>query len=287
VRIALATSQKWPQLHPDDHQLLTELGKLGAEAVPAVWTDASTAWTTFDLVVIRSCWDYHVRLDEFLFWLEKLDSADVPVANPSTVLRWNSHKGYLAELEKRGVAIPATRIVRRGSAVPALLDGNVIIKPAVSASANETHLFASAAEAMADLERLVQSGDVIIQEFVPEVISDGEWSLVYVGGELSHAVKKAPKAGDFRVQQELGGSATAARPPAQVREAAERALAAVEDDLLYARVDLVQRPGGVVLMELELIEPSLFLETGEGSSSRFAEAIEAWVRTRRGRRSRA
>ena len=277
MRIALATSQKWPLLHPDDQQLLAELRNLGADPVPAVWTDVAIDWSAFDLVVIRSCWDYHLRLAEFLRWLEGLDRARVPVGNPSKVVRWNSHKGYLVELERRGVAIPATQFVRRGSAMPDVIDGNVIIKPAVSASANETHLFANAGDAAADLERLLAAGDVIIQEFVPEVISDGEWSVIYFGGQFSHAVKKAPKAGDFRVQQELGGSATAASPPAAVRGAAERALAAVDGNLLYARVDLVERANGVVLMELELIEPSLFFDTDAGSSRRFAEAIVASV----------
>ena len=280
MRIALATSEKWPRLHPDDQQLLGELRNLGAQPAPAIWSDPAIDWSAFDLVVIRSCWDYHLRLPEFMRWLMGLDRAGVAAANPSAVVRWNSHKGYLVELEARGVAIPATQVVRSGAPVPDAIDGRVIVKPAISASANETHLFADAGEATVDLARLLAAGDVIIQEFVPEVISDGEWSAIYFGGRFSHAVKKAPKAGDFRVQQELGGSATAAPLPPSVREAAERALAAVDGNLLYARVDLVERAGGVVLMELELIEPSLFFDTDAGSSRRFAEVIVASVQSR-------
>ena len=268
--MALATSEKWPQLSPDDLDLVPELARVGIDAAPAVWSDPVVDWRRFDLVVIRSCWDYHRRIAEFLYWLDRLTT---PVANPREVIRWNSHKGYLLELERKGVAIPATQVIRKGSEPPELADAHVIIKPAISASANETHRFASASEAMADLERLVQAGDVIVQEFVDEVISDGEWSLMFFDRELSHAVKKAPKPGDFRVQQELGGSALAGDPPRRVLEAAQRALAAVDHDLLYARVDCVDRAAGAVLMELELIEPSLFFGTSEGSSARFAAAV--------------
>ena len=268
--MGLATSEKWPQLSPDDLGLAPALAGVGIDAAPAVWSDRSVDWKQFDLVVIRSCWDYHLRIRDFLGWLEGLG---VPVANSAEVVRWNAHKGYLLELEAKGIRIPATQLVRKSSKLPQLASGHVIIKPAISASANETHRFADAADAMADLDRLAAAGDVIVQEFVDEVISDGEWSLMFFDRELSHAVKKAPKAGDFRVQQELGGSALAADPPRRVLEAARRALSAVDDDLLYARVDLVDRPAGVVLMELELIEPSLFFRTSEGSSERFARAV--------------
>jgi glutathione synthase/RimK-type ligase-like ATP-grasp enzyme len=270
VRVALATSEKWRNLSPDDHQLIPEMARVGIEAVPAVWTDPAENWKSFDLVVIRSCWDYHRRIGDFLAWL---DGVAPRVANPAEVVRWNAHKGYLLELESKGVQIPSTKLVAKGTRPPALPDGHVIIKPAISASANETHRFSSAADATADLDRLVRAGDVIIQEFVDEVITDGEWSLMFFDRELSHAVKKAPKAGDFRVQQELGGSAATATPPPGVLDAARRALAAVDDDLLYARVDLVDRPGGAVLMELELIEPTLFFLLSEGSSARFAAAV--------------
>lgn len=268
--MGLATSEKWPQLSPDDLGLAPALAGLGIETAPAVWSDRSVDWNRFDLVVIRSCWDYHFRIQEFLGWL---DGLPVPVANSAEVVRWNAHKGYLLELEKKGIRIPPTQLVRKGSRPEELSSGHVIVKPAISASANETHRFAHAADAMGDLERLAVAGDVIVQEFVDEVISYGEWSLMFFDREFSHAVKKAPKAGDFRVQQELGGSALPADPPAVVVEAAQRALSAVEDDLLYARVDLVERPGGVVLMELELIEPTLFFGTSEGSSERFARAV--------------
>ncbi|HEX7419809.1 MAG TPA: hypothetical protein VF505_07970, partial [Thermoanaerobaculia bacterium] len=141
--IALATSQEWSAVSPDDAPLVPELKKIGLAARPVVWSDANVDWRTFDLVVIRSCWDYHLRVDEFSAWIDRLVREGVPVFNPPPVLRWN-----------------------------------MIVKPAVSASASSD----------ASLR-----GDVIVQEFVHEIVDDGEWSLVFLDRRFSHAVKKSPK----------------------------------------------------------------------------------------------
>lgn len=242
-RIALATSEAWPQLSPDDGDLIPALADAGCDAVPAVWSDRSIDWRSFDKIVIRSCWDYHRRPDEFRAWLE-LDAA--PISNPPDIIRWNMHKSYLLDLEKRGIRIPLTTMV----------PGPVVVKPAISASAYETHLF---------------NGDVIVQSFVPEIATVGEWSLIYFDGVFSHAVQKLPKNGDFRVQEELGGSALPATPTAAMLHVAERALRSL--DVLYARVDMVEAASGPLLMELELIEPSLFLQSHPDATRRFADAI--------------
>jgi glutathione synthase/RimK-type ligase-like ATP-grasp enzyme len=272
MKIALATSSHWPQLAPEESSLIPALTAKGVDAQPAVWSDPSIDWSQFDRVVIRSCWDYHLRLDEFLRWIETVPS----LRNPATVVRWNSHKSYLLELERKGVRIPATLLIRKGAAEDSrapMIQGRVIVKPAVSASAYETHLFDSFGQALDDIQRLARDHDVVIQEFVPEVIGDGEWSLIYFDRQFSHAVKKAPKAGDFRVQQELGGSALAAVASELLLRTAQQALDAVEGQLLYARVDLVDAAKGPLLMELELIEPSLFLGTDPEATGRFAAAI--------------
>ena len=247
--IALATSEKCPALSPDDAELVGELKKLTRDARPVVWSDPAVDWSAFELVVIRSCWDYHLRVEEFSAWIDLLLQEHVPMLNPRDVVRWNMHKSYLLDLAAMGVRIPRTRIER-----------DVIVKPAVSASAHQTHLL---------------RGDVIVQEFVHEIVDDGEWSLVFFDRKFSHAAKKTPKSGDFRVQEEHGGSSTPMiASPAMIAEA-ERIIACVEGELLYARVDVVDRPAGVTLMELELIEPWLFLMTEPGATQRFAEAIAA------------
>lgn len=244
--IALATSEKWPDLSPDDAQLGPELRRLGFDAKPVVWSDPSIDWARFDLVILRSCWDYHLRSDEFRNWIGRLERDRVRMFNPPDVVRWNMHKSYLVELASKGIRIPRTQIAR-----------DVIVKPAISASAHNTHLM---------------RGDVIIQEFLHEIVDDGEWSLVFFDRQFSHSAKKAPKPGDFRVQEELGGSSTPMNAPPHVVEAGERVLQQVSGDLLYARVDVVERADGVTLMELELIEPWLFLLTHPEGTRKFAEA---------------
>ena len=259
--------------------MIPELERHGVDAVPAVWSDSANDWSHFDLVVIRSCWDYHRRAAEFLDWVDKVPR----LRNEAATVRWNAHKGYLLELERGGIRIPKTIVLKMedrrsrlsGQAELPVLQarGRVIVKPAVSASAYETHLFDDIHDGASDLERLVAERDVVIQEFVPEVISRGEWSLHYFDREFSHAVLKTPKSGDFRVQQELGGFVQALTPPRALREMAEHALRLVSGDLLYARVDLVETDRGAVLMELELIEPSLYLKTNAEATTHFARAI--------------
>ena len=266
--IALATSEKWPHLSPDDVPLLAPLREFGIDAVPAIWSDHDVDWSRFAAVVIRSCWDYHLRRDEFLRWMESIEP---PVFNPRDVIAWNSHKRYLLDMRSRGVRIPRTRLIRETADND---DGTpLIIKPAVSASAYETHKTSSAEDARAIRERLLRMGDVIVQEFIPDIARIGEWSIVFFDRQFSHAVKKRPKPGDFRVQEELGGSAVLESAPEHVIDAARGILNEVDGDLLYARVDVVERPEGVTLMELELIEPMLFLRLDSEAPRRFAAAI--------------
>jgi hypothetical protein len=174
----------------------------------------------------------------------------VRLFNPPSALRWNMHKSYLFDLEAKGVRIPRTQIVRN--------QDRVVVKPAISASAFATH---------------VMSGDLIVQEFVEEIVRDGEWSFLFFNRRFSHAVNKMPASGDSRVQEELGGIVRLATPPAEMMEESQRILDLVAGDLLYARVDVVDRPAGITLMELELLEPSLFLMTEPGATRRFVRAI--------------
>jgi glutathione synthase/RimK-type ligase-like ATP-grasp enzyme len=272
LRVALATSERWPALSPEDASLLPKLAAQGMDAQPIVWSDRSIDWSEFDRVVIRSCWDYHLRLNEFLEWVERVPS----LWNPAQAVRWNCHKSYLLELEGKGVRIPPTVLIRQGTAEKTdapLMPGPVIVKPAVSASAYETHLFGSFEDARETVTRLAGDQDVVVQEFVPEVVEKGEWSLLFFSRDFSHAVQKTPKAGDFRVQQELGGSVLPATPSRDLLHAASEALAEVRGDLLYARVDLVETLRGPFLMELELIEPSLYLDSDSLATSRFVDAI--------------
>lgn len=240
---ALVTWSGLPELAEDDRLLLAHL-----DARAVVWDDPAVDWRAFDAVVIRSTWDYHKRIGEFRAWIDRLDASGARLWNPPALLRWNTHKRYLIDLAARGVNV-----------VPTLLTSRVVVKPAVSATAYRTHV----------LDPFEQ--EMLVQPFIDEVITGGEWSLIFFAGAFSHAVIKRARAGDFRVQSEFGGTSEVATPDASLIEDARNILRTIEEPWLYARVDAVVRDGRLLLMELEMTEPSLFLD--EHSAKRFADAI--------------
>lgn len=267
-------------LSHEDHEtalLAAELAALGVDSEFVPWSSPEAAGSGADLALIRSTWDYTTRLPEFVAMLSGLP---MPVVNAVDVVRWNCHKGYLPELATAGAPVVPTVLVRRGSApsVPDLYCTEVIIKPASSAGARGVGRFpASSAAAVEHLADLLRSGDALVQPFLPDV-ADGERSLVYLGGSYSHAVRKTPAAGDFRVQEQYGGVIVPHQASAAELAAAATALDAVPGGaaaLLYARVDLVGRGDAPLIMELELIEPELFLPHAPGSAAALAKAAVA------------
>jgi glutathione synthase/RimK-type ligase-like ATP-grasp enzyme len=280
-RVALATYDGAPDLAPDDQHLADALERIGIGAATAVWSDRSVDWRAFDAVVIRSCWDYHRRHGEFMAWLDALDASRRPAWNPTAMVRWNSNKRYLIDLAARGVATVPTRIVERGSPVPvpevAHAEGwtRFVVKPAVSASAYETHALdlPLGAEDLAAVERVVAHGDALVQPFLDEVTTDGELSLIFFDGVFSHAAIKRSRRGDFRVQTEHGGTVEPIEVAPAVVSQARRSLDALDELPLYARVDGIGAAESFRLMELELIEPNVFLAADDRSADRFAAAI--------------
>jgi glutathione synthase/RimK-type ligase-like ATP-grasp enzyme len=280
-RVALATYAAAPDLAPDDQLLAAALERAGIRATPAVWSDRSVDWPSFDAVVIRSCWDYHRRHGEFVAWLDALDALRLPAWNPTPMVRWNSDKRYLIDLERRGVPTVPTRIVERGSPLRvrdvAHAEGwtRFVVKPAVSASAHETHALdlPLGADDWTMIERVVANGDALVQPFVDEVTTDGELSLIFFDGEFSHAAIKRSRRGDFRVQTEHGGTVARIDVVPSIVAEARRSLDALDELPLYARVDGVGDERSFRLMELELIEPNVFLAVADGSANRFAAAI--------------
>jgi glutathione synthase/RimK-type ligase-like ATP-grasp enzyme len=267
MRIALVTCDRFPSLYGDEQALPAAFSAAGHDAVVAVWSDARVDWRRFDRVVIRNTWDYFERIDEFTGWLDRLDGAGVRLCNPLPLLRWNLDKRYLVELAARGVRVVPTELVERGARVdlPALIArcgfGDAIVKPTVSGGSYRTHRFAAAdARAhQAALDEIVAASAAMVQPFVPEIASEGEWSLLFFAGELSHTVLKCPAAGDFRVQVQYGGSYEAATPPPSLVDDARAAVAALPVAPDYVRIDGVRRDDRLVLMEVEAIEPYLFL----------------------------
>lgn len=295
--IALATAADLPALVDDDSSFLAALRDRGVTATPVVWSDESVAWDDFDAVVIRSTWDYYRRPDEFAAWIDRVDAASPTVLNPPETLRWNRHKFYLRDLAARGVDTFPTEYVQRGAdaSLAAVFErrdwDEAVVKPAVSAGAFETKRIArgEAATEQPWFDDLLADRDVLVQEFA-DGITAGEWSLVFFDGDYSHAVLKRPEAGDFRVQEDHGGSVAAETPSESLRERASEVVDAVRaerggDVPLYARVDGIERAepkrfedttrGGPAfrLLEVELIEPELFFRVDADAGERLAEAL--------------
>jgi hypothetical protein len=264
VRVALATSRAWPQLDPDSVPLLDALKRRRVEAEPVVWSDAAIDWSAFDAVVIRSTWDYVSRFEEFLGWVA---SVRVPLVNPAPIVAWNAHKSYLRDLQERGVPTVDTLWVDSGETTTVPWE-HAVVKPAVDGSAKGLRRAAGGDVVVAD-------ADLMIQPLLGSIATEGELSLLYAGTEFSHAVRKRPRAGDIRVQEEWGGTSVPEAVGDDAQAVARHALDAVGGDVAYARVDLVRAEDGTLrLIELELIEPSLFLTlVDEGAADRFAAAV--------------
>lgn len=260
-------------LHPsgtaDDAFAREALLRRGLEVETVLWTDPRVRWDRYAAVVLRSTWDYYLRPAEFRAWVDARER----LWNPPATVRWNLDKRYLLELSRRGVPIVPTRLIERGPLPRELPDA--VLKPAISGGAHHTFRVRGSAPAEAEraLAQILAGGAALLQPFVPEVARDGEWSLVFFRGAFSHAVLKRPAAGDFRTQEKHGARVERAEPPAAVLAAAERALRAAEQETVYARVDGVVAGGAFLLMELELIEPSLYFLGDEAAAGRFAAAI--------------
>ena len=278
-RIGFVTFADHRQLTPDDRLPVPLLATRGVEVVPTVWTEPLAE--DLDGLVLRSTWDYHVKLPEFLAWVDSVEARGIPLWNRPSTVRWNVDKAYLLEVERRGVPIVPTRHAPRGSGatLSTLLEEagwpEAVVKPSISGGAFETWRARGLEAEDARFARQLEAMDGLIQPFLPELVSAGEWSLLFFRGRYSHAVLKTPAAGDFRVQEEFGGMVSPVEPPPWVLASARRALEAAGHETLYARVDGVVRRGRFELMELELVEPSLFLASAPGAADRFAAAISA------------
>lgn len=282
-RVAFATSADYAAIQPDDAHVAASLQRLGVQPISCVWNDSNVDWAAFDAILIRTIWDYFKQYDAFLNWLDRLDQLGVPTINNSALLRWNSDKRYLLELARLNVAIIPTQLSHTSelSDLLATMRGQqVVVKPTVSGSAWHT-VRGVAGDSAFDraVAELPATYDYLVQPFVSEVVSEGEWSLLYFAGKFSHAVIKRPAAGDYRVQGEHGGSVEPAIPSAATLAAADRALTAIaafgHDDYAYARVDGVISKGHFLIMELELIEPFLYLAAHPQAAERLARDVLA------------
>jgi hypothetical protein len=260
------------------------LRSLGVESEVAVWRD-SREWRKSALIVLRTPWDYADHLDEFLAWTTLAAKVSL-LKNTADVVLWNFHKRYLLDLERRNVAIVPTRLFRFGqmtnvrSELLAIAQQDhwteVVVKPAVGINAVGSLRSQIDDPALAKhLAGLLRGGDVLLQPFVPSITSEGELSLIFVDSTFTHAVRKRPRRGDFRVQDNHGGTVYHYEPSAKEIAVASAALACAPSATIYARVDLAYVDEVPVVMELELIEPELFLRFSPPATSALAQALKA------------
>lgn len=278
TRIVLVTGATMAKPDPETHLLVAALANIGVEAVVAPW-DSPEDWAAYPLVVVRTPWDYFRRLPEFLAWAKRTSQLTAFV-NPVSVIEWNSHKAYLRELAAKGIPTVPTLWLDRGAAdgaarLAATGWGEVVVKPAVSIGAiGAMKAHAADPACIAHLAALLAEGDVLVQPFIESVAAQGEVSLIYFGGAFSHAIRKQPAAGDYRVQDMYGGTNHPYQPAADEVALATLALSATPAPTTYARVDMVRLPDGrPAVMELELIEPELFLGVDPAAPARFAEVL--------------
>lgn len=287
--VGLVTSAPAVGLDGDHDALVDALTRHGAKAIPVIWDDPAVNWEALDAAVLRSTWDYHTNYSEFLRWTDRAAAATA-LHNPAPVVRWNTDKRYLADLAAAGLPVVPTTHLRPGQAIDLDRDlsaavGDVVVKPAVSVGSLDTARYSPTerADARKHVHRLLGDGRaVLVQPYQDAVDRDGETSLVYIDGALSHGFRKGPillertdpSEGVLFREEEL----SVRRPTADqaaVGDAVIREIEARFGRLLYARIDLLPTPGGPLVLEVELVEPSLNHDLGPGSADRFAAAIVA------------
>jgi glutathione synthase/RimK-type ligase-like ATP-grasp enzyme len=278
--IGFVTSAEHRSLVADDLLLAAALERSGTGVVPVVWTEIAPQKTGCDLLVSRSCWDYHLNPQGFLSWVSEAHK-HVPVINEPEIVRWNMDKRYLNDLKAAGCVVPRTVVVEHGiqadleEMMNAASLTDAVVKPTISASAFETYRVQRDAAGSFNVKfnNLLSERAMLVQEFVGEIETAGEWSLVYLEGEFSHAVNKFPRPGDFRVQHEHGGEYRVAVPPKELESAASAIVSRFAQQAIYCRVDMLLREQGPTLMELELIEPLLHFELAPEAAERMAELL--------------
>jgi glutathione synthase/RimK-type ligase-like ATP-grasp enzyme len=264
-----------------DKLLDQPLAEIGWNVTYVPWRDASIDWNQYDLVVIRSCWDYQKDSDQFLEVLESIDQSSARLENNLELVCWNIHKSYLRDLEMSDVNIVPTLWSNALSAKDVsqyfehFNTEEIIIKPCISAGAENTYRIHIEEQdsCLPSLLTTFAQKDYMVQPFIPNIITEGEYSLMYFSGKHSHSILKTPKLGDFRVQEEYGSRLLNVVPDEKMQNLSNKALKSLPEIPLYARVDMVRDGDDYFIMELELIEPSLYFNMDPASVNNFVSAF--------------
>ncbi len=283
MKIAFVTDSANPNINSSDDRTAMLLKAKGHSVVPHIWDSQNAQSFDYDHLVFRSCWNYHKKIDEFIKWLGYLNQQKIHIQNPLQTIRWNLNKKYLLDLKNLGVNVVPTHIINAQSDYHALVNqllsahAHAVAKPEYGASGhgvmstlNTTH-----GQFINNIKKLLGQGKVLIQPLIHHVTTNGEISLIYFNQSFSHAVKKTPAKNDYRVNHEHGGKESVFKAENTLINWGKQVLEKIPHKVLYARVDVVVTLSGPLLMELELIEPYLYLEFNGNSPQAFANAIEA------------
>ncbi|MCF2949091.1 hypothetical protein L0668_13295 [Paraglaciecola aquimarina] len=280
-RCALLTTDNLEDFFVYDQMLIEPLKQYGWLAEEVSWRNRRIDWSVFDVVIIRSTWDYQQFCEEFLTCLREIDASSAQLENSLKVVEWNISKAYLKDLQNQGVSIVPTLwfesfdYAKITSGFEHFSTQEMVIKPLISANADFTYRFTrdSLVGLNNELSDVFSDREFMLQPFLPGIIDEGEYSLFYFDGNYSHAILKKPKSGDFRVQEEHGGQLETIQATEDMLTVARHSLAALPDDVLYARVDIIRHKHEFVVIEIELIEPSLYFNMDPESPQCFVDAF--------------
>lgn len=286
MKIALITYQDKgayasPTAVNEDDKLLEFLQQKGLNMEKVIWNDTRIKWENYDLAILKSPWDYFDLIADFYDWLEMLRTKNIRLLNPTAIVKWNADKHYLQDIKAKGLSITPSIFLEKESSVNLahyfgeFKAEKLIVKPCVSGGAKNTFKVtrANVDEINVKLEALIHEEAFIVQPFLTEIEESGEWSFLFFDQKFSHALLKKAKSGDFRVQHAHGGSIHPQQAPRQLLKTAQRYVDQFASNCLYARVDGTVVNGDFLLMEMELIEPFLFLDTDPDSFERYHQAL--------------
>lgn len=269
------------QVHAEDGLVMQALERQGLRVTRRDWADPAHDWQDTRSVLFRTTWDYFHRFGEFSPWLDQV-SRSARLFNEAALIRWNLDKHYLGDLARAGVNVVPTAYVERGDprslahVVAKTGWDELILKPAISGAARHTYRFSADEAAVHECTfgELVEQEAMMLQPFQHQVLEQGETSLMVLDGRVTHAIRKTPKPGDFRVQDDWGGTVHPHEPSAEETAFAEAAVRAVPFDVLYARVDAIRdNRGRLAIMELEMIEPELFFRFAPAAADVLAAGL--------------
>lgn len=280
MKIALLTCEKLPNLNPQDQQLIPALAKHNITATATIWNDSTIDWTQFNYLIFRNTWDYYEKEIQFNTWLNRIQLLGIKTLNTIETILKNKHKFYLKEFNKHNITILPTIFIKKTTTLnlSEIIPGHwkkAVIKPAFSAGSYQTQLFDinQIKEINQQYLPIAKEKELLLQQYMPQIVSEGETSFIFFNKKFSHCVNKKPAKGDFRIQVQFGGKYKLMHPNQDLINQAQKIVDTFSEKLLYARIDAIIINKQLHLMEVECIEPDLYFNLSENSQTNFVNAL--------------